>query len=210
MTVFPGVNVHTKEEFEARLDEIKNVGDGIHVDVMDGVYVPNTTVPVSLIGKLPGDRFCEAHLMVNSPVKYFEPCRKAGFKRVLVPFDALALDSYSQALAVQDQVHSLGMEFGLVFDHNTPIELQDDLCKFDKILVTTVVAGFSKQPFLPSQLEEIKKLNMFCRDMDIEADGHIDDTTVELVKEAGAKIVVSTSYLSGSEILSHYKKLKEV
>ncbi|MDQ3099695.1 MAG: hypothetical protein M3Q44_08175 [bacterium] len=209
MVVYPGVTVHTKEEFIDRLEEIKQIGaDGVHVDIMDGVYVPNSLLPVAEMGLLPVDTLFEAHLMVHNPHAYFEVCRNAGFKRIIVHMDGLALESYSQALLVQDKVHALGMQFYLAFTQKSPPNLHEDLCKFDGVLILTIVPGFSGQPFIPEQVEEIHKVRLFCPDITIEVDGHVDSDTIEQIRNAGATSVVSTSYLSGDEINIRYKKLK--
>jgi ribulose-phosphate 3-epimerase len=208
MIVYPGVTVHTKEEFFKRLDEIKNVGDGVHIDIMDGLYVPNTLVSLADMGTLPANKTYEAHLMVNNPTSYFEPCRDIGFKRIIVHMDGLALETYSQALLIQEQVHSLDMECYLAFTQKFPVDLHEDLCKFDGILVMTIVPGFSGQPYIPEQLEEIRKVRNYCAELPIEVDGHVDGDTISQIREAGATSVVSTSYLRGEEITNRYIQLK--
>lgn len=208
MIVFPGVISQTKESFVSRLEEIQNIGDGVHVDFADGLYVPNTLLALSEIGKLPKDRFFEAHLMVNNPSSYFELCKQVGFKRVLVHFDSLVLDTYAEVLLVQDIVHKLGMEFCLVFTQQDPVELHEDLCKFDQVMIMPIIPGFSGQKFIPEQVEEVKKVRTFCPDLPIEIDGHVDETTIASLRAAGATQVVSTSYLSGSDLSIRYKKLK--
>lgn len=210
MIVFPGVLVQTYSEFESRLSELDGIGDGVHVDVMDGVYVPNVSISVEEIGKLPQEIYFEAHLMVNDPENYFVMCSKAGFKRVLVHRDSLALDTYAEMLLIQDRAHDLGMEFYLAFTQSDPVNLHEDLSKFDGLLIMTVVPGFAGQPFINEQLDELKKVRQFVRNIPTEVDGHIDGDTINLVQEAGATSVVSTSYLKGHGRFSNYKVLKGV
>ncbi len=211
MIVYPGVLVHSKEEFSARLEEIKGISDdGIHIDIADGHYVHTTLLPVEEMGILPENCFFEAHLMVNNPVGYFEKCKQAGFNRVLVHFDSLGLETYAQALLVQQQAHKLGLEFGLVFTHDNPVELHADLCNFDQILVMTIIPGGSGLPFIPEQVEEVRKIRAYCPDISIKVDGHVNDETITVLKAAGATEVVGTSYLSGKDIIAHYQRLKGV
>lgn len=207
MEVFAGILVHTKEDLESRIREIDSIPDGIHIDVADNEYVPNKLLDLSEIDLLPS-LFCEAHLMVLNPQDYFDDCKRLGFKRLIVHFDAMAEKSYDEALLMQDQIHKLGMEFCLGFRDTDIIELNEELRKLDSILVMTIEIGFSGQPFEESQLEKIRRVREYDPRLIIAVDGHVDDTTVNKLRQAGVNRIVSTTYLSGSNIKSKFTTLK--
>lgn len=210
MVVFPGVTVHTKEDFWKRIQEVESFSEGIHIDFADNTYVANTLVSLNEIESLP-PVFCEVHLMVASPQSYFDRCRELGFSRVIVHIDTLEDQSAEGILNLQKSVHSMGMQFGVAFDDQ--IELPKDmrfLDEIDLVLIMTIKAGDSGQPFRVEEIEKIRALREQCKDVIIEVDGHMDNETSRLAKEAGADAVVSTSYLSGEGVVEKYNLLRSI
>jgi ribulose-phosphate 3-epimerase len=207
MVVHAGVLVHSKEEFDSRIQEISKVGDAVHIDFADGRFVPNRLFSMAEV-TLPEDRFCEAHLMVCEPQTYFSDCQKLGFKKVIVHLDSLENSSYSEALRLQELAHSMSMSFCLAFKRGCIIEKDSGLDRFDSVLIMTIELGFSGQPFAEDQLLVIESIRKDYPDLEIEVDGHITNETVSLVKKAGASIVVSTSYLVEPDIQEKFLLLK--
>lgn len=179
----------------ARLEEIGI--DSLHLDIMDGVFVPNLTFGADFckalrpLTKLPFD----AHLMVVNPDKYVEPFAAAGVNSLTVHQEAcIHLDR------TLEFIKSHGMKAGVAINpatHESSIEYVLD--KLDLILIMSVNPGFSGQSFLASQIQKIANLRQMldARNLATEVwvDGGIDDKTVPLVKNAGATAVVSGSYL---------------
>jgi ribulose-phosphate 3-epimerase len=208
--IIPGILVHTKAEFDERLSEIRGFSDVVHVDFADGVYVPNTLVDIAAIDPIPDMSEVEAHLMVHDPISYFEACALKGFTRVIVHWDALREASSPEAVFARDQAMALGLEFTLAFKKGIPIELSDTLQAFSRIMIMTIDPGFSGSPFVADQLEVIRSVRVRYPSLDIEVDGHVTDETVPLIRDAGATYFVSTSYLSGEDILEHYDLLQQL
>ena len=209
MTVYPGVLVSDKKDFDARIAEFNGNVDGIHIDIADGIFVNNKTLSIDEIEKLP-DGFFEAHLMVSDPVAYVSQCHALGFSRILAHIDAFPDSNFEYALELQEFVHMKDMQFGIVFQRGITIENNEYLSKFDHAMIMTIDLGFSGQPFQEDQLTQIARLRSFCPDLSIAADGHVDTITSPRIVESGATHLVSTSFLSGDEAMSRYSQLKGI
>ena len=169
--------------------------DLIHLDVMDGAFVPNLTFGAPVIKwarpatKLPFD----VHLMIEEPVRYIADFAKAGADILTVHIEAC-----SDLGATIDAIRAAGVRVGVSIKPNTPAEaLFPWLDKIDMALVMTVEPGFGGQRFMADQLpkiaalhERILQVNPGC---ELEVDGGIDPETSPLVKQAGANVLVAGS-----------------
>lgn len=172
--------------------------DYVHVDVMDGNFVPNITIGPLVIKsvkeyaeKVPFD----VHLMIQNPDNYVEQFVEAGADMLTIhPEATIHLD---RSL---DKIRSLGVKSGVSLNPSTHEDtIEYVMEKIDLILIMTVNPGFGGQKFLHSQLHKIENLkNRIVKNgykIDISVDGGITDQTVKLVKNAGADIVVSGNYI---------------
>lgn len=176
--------------------------DYIHVDVMDGHFVPNLTIGPAVIASLRKHSTLpfDVHLMIEKPELSIEAYAKAGADIITVHAEAcIHLD---RTLA---QIQSLGVKAGVSLVPSTPPQVLDYvLDKIDLILVMSVNPGFGGQSFLPSQLDKIHTLrtmiNLSKRDIDLEVDGGINAQTARDVISAGANVLVAGSAVfTGSE-----------
>ena len=171
--------------------------DWIHVDVMDGRFVPNITIgpliveAIRPITKKPLD----VHLMIVEPEKYVEDFAKAGADIISVHAEHNASPHLHRTLG---QIRELGKQAGVVLNPSTPLELIEyvlDLC--DLILIMSVNPGFGGQSFIPAVLPKIQKLRQMCdeRGLDpwIEVDGGLKADNTWQVLEVGANAIVSGS-----------------
>jgi ribulose-phosphate 3-epimerase len=165
----------------------------VHLDVMDGQFVPPITFGAALAISLRKhtDAAMEAHLMVMDPERQFDAFQEAGCKRIVFHYEAT---KHAHRL-VQD-LKSRGLDAGIAINPGTPSEVLDAVIgDLDMVLVMTVNPGWGGQRFIASTLEKIARVRALRPDMDIQVDGGIDPSTIGQVIEAGANSFVVGSYL---------------
>lgn len=180
---------------------VQNAGaDMLHIDVMDGHFVPNITLGAPIVKclrkrvTLPFD----VHLMISDPLKYIPDFANAGADRI-----TFHLESESDAGECITLTESLGVEPGIALKPGTPGEaVLPYLDRLKMVLVMTVEPGFGGQKFMKDQLDKIRLIRSECEkrglSTDIQVDGGITDFTLPLCKEAGANVFVAGSYIFGS------------
>ena len=174
-----------------------NGADWVHVDVMDGVFVPNITIGIPVVRdirrvtSLPLD----VHLMIDRPIRYAEQFIKAGADWLTIHLEA---DTPENTLACLEKIRSLGCKAGLSLKPGTPAEAAVPfLTKCDMILVMTVEPGFGGQSFMADMMEKTSRLRSALDegnpDCLIEVDGGIDADTQAVCKENGVEVMVTGS-----------------
>ena len=180
--------------------------DWIHLDVMDGHFVPNLTFGPSVISSIRNKtkKCFDTHLMISNPDEYIEQYKNAGSDIITVHKEVCGhLDK------TLSSIKNTGCKAGVSINPGTDISgLEYVLDKIDLILVMSVNPGFGGQKFINSSIQKIKKIKELVKNfnIDIEVDGGIDDKTAILVKNAGANILVSGSFIFSGENKSIYKE----
>jgi len=174
-------------------------GDLLHLDVMDGHFVPNLTMGPALCASLRKalpDAYLDVHLMVTDPAMYFEPFAKAGANHVSFHVEAVAAADVGKLV---DRVHALGMHAGLVINPPTPVERILPLVSIpDLILVMSVNPGFSGQAFIPEVLDKTRLIRSKLRpNQRLEMDGGIGTGNAKAVRDAGCDVIVAASAVFG-------------
>lgn len=171
----------------------------VHVDVMDGHFVPNLTVGPAIVRSLArATRLpLDCHLMIENAERYLDAFADAGAGWISVHVEAVP--HLQRALA---QIRARGVRAGVALNPSTPPSaLEEVLPELDYVLVMSVNPGFSGQSFLPSALDKIRRLRAEIArrglDVAIEVDGGIDETNVRAVVEAGAGVVVAGNAVFG-------------
>lgn len=172
----------------------------LHLDVMDGQFVPPITFGDALVGALRPHTALpfEAHLMVETPERQFEAFAKAGCQRITFHAEA-TVHAHRQAQALR----SMGVEAGVAINPATPVEaLLPIVGEIDLALVMTVNPGYGGQEFLPFTLEKVRRLRAARPDLTIQVDGGIAPETIRRARDAGADLFVVGSYLAKADDLT--------
>lgn len=174
-----------------------NGGDIVHVDVMDGIFVPNISIGIPVVQALRKvtDLPLDVHLMIDRPVRYVEEFVKAGADYVTIHVEA---DQPQNTLEALDKIHALGCKAGIVLKPKTPVEAAIPyLEKCDMVLVMTVEPGFGGQKFMADMMPKVAQLKQWLTDINpdclVEVDGGVDANTCAVCKENGADVLVAGS-----------------
>ena len=177
--------------------------DYLHVDVMDGLFVPNITIGVPVVKSIRAVTALplDVHLMIDRPVRYVEDFCKAGADIVPVHVEA---DTEENTRLALERVRALGKRAGVVLKPKTPAEAALpflDQCAM--VLVMTVEPGFGGQSFMEDMLEKVRTLRGWINgrglDCELEVDGGIGPRTAPPAVEAGANVLVAGSAVYGAE-----------
>lgn len=184
----------------------------IHIDVMDGIFVPNISFGFKVISDIrdKNDYFFDTHAMIKEPIKYIEEFKKAGVDRLTIHYEAC--ENLDETI---DEIKNAGMEVGLTFKPATDISLIIPyLDKIDLILVMSVEPGFGGQKFMEDSIDKIKFFRNYIDknnlDVKLQVDGGIKTTNVDNVIDAGADIIVSGSDVFGKDIKNQIDKYYEI
>lgn len=192
-------------DFSKLGEEIKNIDQAgaemVHIDVMDGHFVPNLTIGAPVIAALRKitTKIFDVHLMVENPQDYVVSFAKAG-----TDIFTFHIETAPHVHRIIQNIKENNMKVGIALNPGTPLttinEILDDI---DMVLLMTVNPGFGGQKFIPSVLKKIKELKELIRarnlNIDIQVDGGINKVTAPQVVAAGANILVAGSAIYGSD-----------
>ena len=175
----------------------ENGADWVHVDVMDGIFVPNISIGIPVVKALRPvtDLPLDVHLMIDRPIRNVEDFVKAGADWLTIHLEA---DQPQNILEALDKIRALGCKAALSLKPKTPAEAAIAyLEKCDMIVVMTVEPGFGGQKFMADQMPKVKKLRQMLDKVNpgciIEVDGGVDANTHAVCKENGAEVLVAGS-----------------
>lgn len=196
--ISPSMLASDYANLESELKKCETGGaDLIHLDVMDGHFVPNISIGAPVISAM--KRVCkvpfDVHLMISKPYDYIEDFVNAGAD--IITFH---IESESDAGKTVDKIISLGCKAGLAVKPATPIDaVYPYLDRLSMVLVMTVEPGFGGQSFMESTMPKITELREKCPEIDIQVDGGVNAETVKIAGRAGANVFVAGSAVFKSD-----------
>ena len=203
-------------DFSKLGEEVKTVADAgakyIHLDVMDGAFVPSISFGMPVIEKLRGctDAIFDVHMMVEEPGRYIQDMKKVGADLICVHQEACVdLDR------TINQIKEAGCKAAVALNPATPVEtLSCILDQVDMFLIMSVNPGFGGQKFIPYAVEKIKKLRRMLDDAglktDIQVDGGVTTENVRMLIEAGANVFVAGSAVFKNDAAANTKAFLEI
>ncbi|KAK7264049.1 hypothetical protein RJT34_31652 [Clitoria ternatea] len=174
--------------------------DWLHMDIMDGHFVPNLTIgsPVIVSLRKHTDAYLDCHLMVTNPLDYVETLAKAGASGFTFHIEA----SKNNWKELVQSIKSRGMKPGVALKPWTPIEEVYPLVEAENpvemVLVMTVEPGFGGQKFMPEMMDKVRVLRKKYPSLDIEVDGGLGPSTIDMAASAGANCIVAGSSVFGA------------
>ncbi len=193
MKISPSILDADFNNLEAELASIKTA-NRIHLDIMDGQYVPNLSFGMAVLKNIKFPLETEAHLMVLNPANFLDDFVELGVKTFTFHIEATGIP---RAVELLKEIKSRGILAGISIDGYTdPDWLTDEILKLaDQILVMSVKSGFGGQSFMPASILKVEELRARGFSGEIEVDGGINDENVMELAKAGADIVVVGSFL---------------
>lgn len=197
-------------------NEISLINDSpaewIHIDVMDGVFVPNISYGIPIVSAIrkATKKTLDVHLMIVNPEKYFEAFKNAGAD--IISFHIEASHHVHRAIS---QIHELGIKAGIVLNPHTPVNsLSEIINEIDMVLLMSVNPGFGGQKFIPNTYKKLQQLQTLIKSKEkevlIEVDGGVDLENALMLIQNGANVLVAGNAIFNSPIPQlTIKKLSE-
>ncbi len=200
--VSPSILASDFSSLDKAFNDMKNAGaEMAHIDVMDGVFVPNISIGIPVVKSLrpKSDLIFDVHLMITDPIKYVKDFADAGAD--IITFH---VESQSDVGQTVREIKKLGKKAGIALRPKTPASVVFPyLNEVDMVLVMTVEPGFGGQKFMHDMMPKLKQIKEECdkRNLDIllQVDGGVDNNTAPIVKENGANVLVAGTYFFKAE-----------
>jgi ribulose-phosphate 3-epimerase len=195
MKIAPSILSADFGNLNADIAQVEPYCDLIHVDVMDGHFVPNITLGAPVVAMIRSMKPLDVHLMIENPGDYVDDFAKAGASIITVHAEA-----EKDLKSLIKKIKNFGLKAGISVRPKTGVEaMKEVLDLVDMVLIMTVEPGFGGQKFMTEMLEKVKEVRALRSDVDIEVDGGINAETAKLAAQAGANVFVAGSFIFNTE-----------
>ena len=199
--ISPSILASDFANLQRDIEKVEKAGvEYLHIDVMDGIFVPNITIgpPVIKAIRKHSDLIFDVHLMITDPIRYIEDFAAAGADLITIHHE-----SCDNQIETLKKIHLLGKKTGISIKPKTDPKVLDAYLEYaDLILIMTVEPGFGGQSFIPDTLKSVKYAKVLVdsnnKNIEIEVDGGISPANSALVTSAGANVIVAGSAIFGS------------
>lgn len=190
----------------------KGGADYIHIDIMDGIFVPNISIGIPVISAIRKytDKTFDVHLMIVAPMRYVEQMAKAGANLITIHAEC-----QSDIKACLKKIRGLGCKAGLALSPDTPVDVAEDFLEdIDLLLIMSVYPGFGGQKFIPATYDKLRKARLLIRqshlNIEIEVDGGVNWQNTKDIIAAGAQVIVAGSLVFNGNTEENTFRLKEL
>lgn len=205
--IIPSVLTKDLEDLEKKIRILEPLADVIQIDIMDGEFVPNTSVKVEEVQKVSPKSSMEVHLMVKHPMDYIEPFARIGAFRII-----FHIESDDAAADVIKEIKRFKMEVGISINPPTPVDMIKPFLKdLTVALVMGVNPGLQGQKFIPEVLSKVRAIKKLRPEILVEVDGGVNSDTAPDLVDAGVDIFNVGSYLFKQlPVKDNWEKMQEI
>lgn len=196
VVISPSILSADLSHLQQEVDAIGQYADAIHVDVMDGHFVPNLSFGAPVLKDLTTNLPLDVHLMVLNPADRIDEFVAVGASSITFHAEVTHASQREEIIA---SLHEKGLKAGLAINPDTPLSgVFDQLSSIDMLLIMSVFPGFSGQAFIPEVLEKVREARNLYPELSIQIDGGVKDSNAQACREAGCTNLVAASFIFGS------------
>ncbi|MBN1644611.1 ribulose-phosphate 3-epimerase [Candidatus Woesearchaeota archaeon] len=196
--IIPAILVHTKSELKEKIKRVENLVQTVQIDIEDGFFVPIKTIQAAQFRRIKIKPKLEIHLMVRNPIKYITDYGKIGAHRIIFHYESCKDDKEAKRLI--NIIKSKRIKAGISISPKTSAsKIKKFLDDVDFVQVLAIHAGYAGQRFLPKQLQKVRQIRKWKKNLPIEVDGGVHIGTAKQCVKAGATRLAVGTYLWSAE-----------